>query len=201
LAREARRGNWSADLEEEFNEIDEKQRAIRTRAEKEVRKLRMGQVEWSPRLQKFRTAIELWSLILLKRKGVSASNRKIARLAKKAGVENANELTQQQVQEKVDLAFKQYKEAKKQSGVWRNEFLEELAKNRAERKGTEVDSELRDMRRIEMQRTEARNIKRMRGVLLRTAMQSIFFSQGFQEVIPTERRYRRSMHGGERISI
>jgi hypothetical protein len=69
---------WSDELEKEYNRINGRQYAIQLHEEKKVRHLRMGGVVWSPKLQTYRTAIEIWSMLLKKRKGTrSISNRKL----------------------------------------------------------------------------------------------------------------------------
>ena len=57
-----------------------------------TRKLKKGEVPWSPKLQRFRTEIEIWALILKKRKGKRTSVKKIRRLLKKSKIVDAFDL-------------------------------------------------------------------------------------------------------------
>jgi hypothetical protein len=45
--------------EQEFNSIQALQTALRKEIEKELRRLRMGGISWSPKLQRYRDQIEL----------------------------------------------------------------------------------------------------------------------------------------------
>jgi menaquinone-dependent protoporphyrinogen IX oxidase len=49
----------------------------------------MGGIPWSPKLQGFRNAIEVCSMILQKQKGVKVSNTRIHRFMAKTGIWNA----------------------------------------------------------------------------------------------------------------
>jgi hypothetical protein len=65
LEARADQDGWSAELQAEYNDIQTLQLKIRKLIEYQLRKLlRTGGVPWSPRLQQFRTEIELWSMIL-----------------------------------------------------------------------------------------------------------------------------------------
>jgi hypothetical protein len=76
------RDGWSYQLEEEYNRIHTLHTDIQQRVEHRIRKLRMGEVPWSPKLQIFRDKIELWSSLYKKRCGLKMSTRKIRRLLK-----------------------------------------------------------------------------------------------------------------------
>jgi hypothetical protein len=58
---------WSAALETEYNRINAQQYEIRKKIELQLRHLQMGAVNWSPKLQSFRNAIEIWTLLLKQR--------------------------------------------------------------------------------------------------------------------------------------
>ena len=67
---------WSQELENEYNRINNRQYVLRKTIAEKIRKLRMGGVVWSPKLQVYRTAIKIWSMLLRKRKGQNVSNKK-----------------------------------------------------------------------------------------------------------------------------
>jgi hypothetical protein len=83
----------------------------------------------------------------------------------KTGVHDALENDLEQVEIYLKVAEKDYKVAKKSAALWRNAFLDELAKAKADTKGTEPGKELKALKQVEKQRRQARNIKRMRGKL------------------------------------
>jgi len=58
-------------------------------------------------------------------------------------------------------ACKSYAEASKSALVWQNNFLYNLAKAKAEKKGTDTEKEWKAQIHIEKQRQQARSIKRM----------------------------------------
>jgi hypothetical protein len=174
LNDDAGKNGWSEDLEKEYNSINDKQYQIRTDIEAKIRRLRTGMIPWSPRLQKHRTNIEIWSLLIKKKKGKKVSNKKIRRLLKKTDIMGAYDLTLLQLEDKIDAAFNEYKKARTEATTWRDEFLEELATSRAKYKGTNKDNELKQLRHIESQKTVARNIKRMRGKLNKTATTQVY---------------------------
>jgi hypothetical protein len=161
---------WSDPLEAEYNRINSRQVVIRKEVERKIRHLRMGAIPWSPQLQRFRTAIEIWTLLLRKRKGTrNISNRKLRRLLASTDITDAYQRTIPEIEDSLNQAFVDYKKAREQALPWRDEFLITLAENRAFAKGTDKDTELQQMRKIEQQRRIARNIKRMQGKLVRNA--------------------------------
>ena len=170
----AKTEGWSQALEDEYNRINNKQYVIRKKLEAKIRQLRMGAIPWSPKLQRFRTDIEIWSLLLKKRKGIKISQRKLRRLLRKSDITDASHKSNREVKEGLDQAFQAYKKAKEDATIWRDEFLDTLASSRAEIKGTSKETELQQLRTIERQRTVARNIKRAQGKLQRNATTQIY---------------------------
>lgn len=161
---------WSASLEQEFNRINDRQYVIRKQIEQKARHLRMGAVEWSPRLQSLRNAIEIWSILLKKRRrSRSTSTCKLRRLLAQSTITDAYTRTIPELEDALSKAFQDYRTARDQASVWRDEFLDTLAASRAMSKGTEKASELKQLRSIESQKRVARNIKRMQGKLQRNA--------------------------------
>jgi DUF438 domain-containing protein len=71
--------------------------------------------------------------------------------------------------EQTEIHLKQacisYAEAAKSALAWRNDFLYELAKAKAEKNDTEIEKEWTALKQIKKQRRQARNIKRMQGKL------------------------------------
>jgi hypothetical protein len=165
LQAQHERGEWNDEMIEQYDALDEEDRAIRDTVESGIRKLTMGGVPWSPKLQPYRDTIELWKMIRRKRKGLKISLKRIRRFMKKTRILDAltNDLEQAEIL--LTQACKSYKAATKSAGVWRNDFLDSLAKAKAEHKGTDTAKELKSLGQIEKQRRQARSIKRMRGKL------------------------------------
>jgi hypothetical protein len=175
----ANRDGWSYQLEEKYNRIHTLQTDIRQRVEHRIRKLCMGEVPWSPKLQIFRDKIELWSSLYKKRCGLKMSNRKIRRILAKVEVSDPNiyVLSTGQVKARMKSAFHAYKEAKKEASMWRNDFLHDLAAVRAVWNGMTVEHEEAAIPKIEQQKQSARNIKRMRGKLKRLATDKVYVTE------------------------
>jgi hypothetical protein len=155
LHHKALQDGWSFTLEDKFNRIHTLQNDIRQSVEKNIGKLRVGEVPRSPKLQVFRGKIELWSSLYKKRCGLKMSNRKIRRMLKKVDIEDTNiyALSAGQVEARMQSAFKAYKEAKQQASMWRNDFLHKLASARAVWNDTTVEHEDNAIRRIEQQKS------------------------------------------------
>jgi hypothetical protein len=149
----------------QYDARDQEDRAIRDKVESGIRKLNMGGIPWSPKLQPYRDTIELWKMIIRKRKGLKISVKRIRRFMSKTRIRDALSSDLEQAEILLKEAGKAYKEARKSAGVWRNDFLDNLAKAKAEKKRTETAKELKSLVQVEKQRRQARNIKRMRGKL------------------------------------
>ena len=165
LKAQTERGEWNDEMIEQYNARDTKYQDIREATERGIRNLTMGGIPWSPKLQPYRDTIELWKMIRRKRKGLKISVKRIRRFMTKTRIRDALSNDLEQVELYLNEAHKSYREARKSAELWRNDFLESLAKAKAAKKGTETKKELKSLVQIERQRRQARNIKRMRGKL------------------------------------
>ena len=130
LLREARNNGWSPTLEAEYNRISAANVQARRLIETKLRKLKMGLVPWSPKLQAFRTAIEFWKLLWRKRSGKKTSWRKIRQLLRSSSTfDGALKLDLLEVRVKLAEAHAAYKEAKKHAFNWRDDFMHTIAEN------------------------------------------------------------------------
>ncbi len=154
---------WNSEMEAEYNQIQTASVAIRSDVEKTLRRLKMGGVRWSPRLQKFRDMIELWKMMSKKRRGRRISPKRIRRWMKKVDRMNAFDLSRTEVNIELKNALQAYKLAKTKADNWRNEFLDSLAEALSKEKGTSPEAEEKTLKQIERQRRQARNVKRVRG--------------------------------------
>ena len=118
LEEEATLKGWNTKYEAEYNQIQREQLQMRQDIETNIRKIKNGEVPWSPKLQHFRTSIELWSMIVKKRKSVKVSNKRIRKFMRKTGNWNALKYDLEDAQKKLTTAHKEYKEAKQNSEVW-----------------------------------------------------------------------------------
>jgi hypothetical protein len=158
-------GIWNDEMIAQYNELDSDDRLLRDTVSQGIRKLNMGGVPWSPKLQPFRDTIELWKMIRRKRKGLKISVKRIRRFMFKTSIRDALTNDLEQVELHLKQAGVDYATAAKSALAWRNDFLFELAKAKAEKNETEVEKEWKALIQIEKQRRQARNIKRMRGKL------------------------------------
>ena len=102
---------------------------------------------------------------------------------KKTGCREALQCNLEQAIENLSTAFKEYKNAKQDSGMWRNEFLESLEKAKAEKKGTAEALEKRLSHQIGRQRRQAQNVRRMLGKMGQGRVTHLFFTNAENERI------------------
>ena len=164
------------ELIQEYNVLHAEDTDLRVIAEENIRKLCMGGVPWSPRLQLLREEIELWGMIVKRRKRVKISISRIRRFIRKTGIGHALTHDLESAKSHLSQAYKAYKTGKKDASVWRNDFLQSLAKAKADAKGTDEKLEEHNLIRIERQRRQARNVKRMTGKLNRGRVTQVFYT-------------------------
>jgi len=144
-------------------------------------------VPWTPKLQRFRDCIELWTMVLKSRKGIKVSSRRIRRFHRKTRVELHSSLTIAEVETRLKQAHSDYKQAKQHAEVWRMDFMEDLATQRAQRKDTTVDFERTQLLRVERQKQSARRIKHMRGLGEQLATTQVYVTEhGVRRAVTTK---------------
>ena len=116
----------SAQQKHNYETIDRIREEAMHTAEKRCRTLKMGNVEWSPTLQRSRDIITYYLLTLRKLKGKRVSSRLLIRLSKKIHI-NYTSKNIPHLKEKIQKAFQTYKEHKKNHQILRESFLEDLA--------------------------------------------------------------------------
>jgi hypothetical protein len=79
--------------------------------------------------------------------------------------------------DRLDKAFKDYKEIKKNAKVWRVDFMTTLAMARAEANNTHAEVELKKLRQVLNQKRTARNVKRMRRKLGQNATTQLYVTE------------------------
>ena len=102
-------------------------------AEKKCRKLRMGNIDYSPEIQAARLLITAWHLIQKRANGQKVSSRLLQRTLKKASLNPILRTSSLQTcQENLKMAYKQYYSLKGSHRVLRKNAMERLAEAIAE---------------------------------------------------------------------
>jgi hypothetical protein len=154
----------SLSLQEELETLDNLRVMITAEAEKKCRKLRKGQVAFSPELQQASRTIKAYSLIQKKLLGKKVSSRLIRRSLKKAGIPtNVHGLSIEEIKTKLKDAYNSYYTIKKDHIAKRQTHLEELAEALAEVQNINKSNMLRQLRKREHQRAVARKIRYLQG--------------------------------------
>ena len=176
LEKEANLYGWTKALTQTHDDIQCQQITMRKEAEQNMRKIRNGGVPWSPKLQSFRDTIELWDLIYKKKIGVRVSSNKIKRLIVATCETEALTVGRLTALKNCSLAHRAYKDIKKNAEVWRDDFMESLAKSRALRNNTSIEAEEKRIKQEEKQRKSSISIKRMRHKLGRPATTRVYYT-------------------------
>jgi hypothetical protein len=119
-----------AQLTNEYEWLDQQKIEGIIRADRKCRKLKMGEVPWSPRLQILCNQLGYWQLVTKKIQGQRVSTRLIERIRQKGQVERRllREIKYEEVEEAERLAYKKYMTFKcTHSKEARDTFLDELA--------------------------------------------------------------------------
>ena len=98
-------------------------------------------VPWSPTIQVHRDRIDYWYPILCIKTGVLTSKNAIKKLSIKLGEYSGQYLTVLACLDKLKIAWKEYRAAKKEAGSLRKAFLEDkIARKAHDRKVTTDDT-------------------------------------------------------------
>ncbi len=168
--------SWTQEHETEYNAIHIQSTSIRLAVEKDLRTLKMGGVQWSPKLQKYRDAIELWRMVLKRKKGLRCSLTRIRRFMRKTGLQEALKSDMMETQAKLKQAYQDYKEARKRAESWRNDYLESLVDALAAKNQVLREKQMRQLRLNERQRRLARSSKRSRGKLGKSKVTKVWYT-------------------------
>jgi hypothetical protein len=158
-------------------------------AERRCRKLRMGMVPYSTELNKFRSEIQLWRAVIIKKKGCKYSNNKLRRLEKATGIQNSLHVTLEEAQIRESAAFKQYIHHKKTADQSRITYLEDKAAAIALNTTTDKDNIYKQLLMREEQRSSSRRIKATLGKLRSggvTRVEVLNDAGGLDEIITKE---------------
>jgi hypothetical protein len=118
----------SPKLQQEYIALDKLRYEGMAEAERKCRKLRMGQVGFSPTIQLAMRQIRAWSLLLKKKKGMKISSRLLQRSLKKAGIDSQNRAMEiVYLEEQLLQAHRYYYAVKGTHGELRSSALDSLA--------------------------------------------------------------------------
>jgi len=141
-------------VQEEYERLDSIQCKVTEAVEAKCRKLRKGNVAFSPILNATRLQVQAWNLVLCKFKGQKVSSRLISRSLKKANLsQDFHSYSSEQIQEFLKEAYKSYYEQKGQATSLRSTALETLAEAIAKKWDKEKQRVLKDLRQREQQRS------------------------------------------------
>jgi hypothetical protein len=147
------------DLITKYNELDKLRLTGVLLANKKCRKVKLGQVSFSPAMVDAWNRIKAWQLIKKKLSGGRVNSRYYRRALKAAGLSDLAVTTSRDAEAHLSKAWTIYKVLKKQGRTLRATWLEELAVARAEDGNTSVAQEIKNLTMRETQRREARQIK------------------------------------------
>lgn len=143
----------------QFNLIDD----IRTQsiliADRKCRKLKMGQVPFSPALLNSWKKIKAWRLIIRKCEGKKIDSRYLKRTLKAADIGDQSLITISEAKENLQTSLTTYRYLKKDAYAARSTWLEEVATARAEEGNISAAQEMRNLVTRERQRNDARQIR------------------------------------------
>ena len=168
---------WNKELQAEFNRLHLESKEVRSTVETKLRKLFMGGVPWSPKLQIYRDTIELWQLIVKKRQRMKVSVKRIRRYMAKTGLCQALEYNLAGASLFLTKAYESYGEAKTKAQLWRDDHLDSLDKARAKKNNSTPDKERKARKHIERQRKQARNVKRIRQKSGKGSVTKLYYTE------------------------
>jgi hypothetical protein len=172
--------DWNNMMQAEYNWLQNENAAICKEVESKLQKLFMGGISWSPEIQIVRDKIEAWSILVHKKKDVQVNSVKCIRhfLKKVPSIKNAFTCTLPEALQCRHLAFREYQSGRKLDALnWRDTFQGTLAEAIVFKKGTDGKTEAKNLRRIEQQRHQARNVKRMRGEMNYNRVNKLWYTE------------------------
>jgi hypothetical protein len=118
----------------EYEDIDKLRMKCIALADKYCRKMYMGGILFSPKVNQARKQIEFWHLVTRKILGLKVSSKLIHRIGKAAGLTKMviRDVTLEMAEKKEDDAYKHYQGLRKKDDELRGTFFDDLAKAKAE---------------------------------------------------------------------
>ena len=107
----------------ELTILDNIRTSAMLQAERHCRKLKMGEVAYSPEIDAARRLVELWRAVHKKRSGGKVNSLFIRRMARKCGITSPLNYTMEQAKSKLETAKKDYYALKPNSKQYRADWL------------------------------------------------------------------------------
>lgn len=148
---------------DKYDLLDIEIKVIRKDIERNIRKVKRGNIQWSPALQTKRDQIELWQRVVKREQGIATSRTTIRRLIKKTGDTEAKQADLSTAVEKIKKAFQEYYSFKPHALESRQGHTQRLADALAEENNTTRAKEIKKLRLHEKQRKNGRIAKIIRG--------------------------------------
>ena len=170
-------------LRKTLNAIDKVVTEGMIHAEKKCRKIRAGEVPFSPKLAEVGTKIKLWKLIERHHKGDNINTKYIRRIEKKCGIKGGLSMSLEEVCiNKIKVEAK-YKKMKKMAYRLRNEFLYEMIELKTSEK---AKREIKAIIRHEETRRAWRTINKGRGKVQMKGVSEVKVMQNDEYITITE---------------
>jgi hypothetical protein len=172
---------WTPSLVQEWNALDRERVKAMLNAEKKCRKIRIGQTQWTPEYAKLRTVLKFWVTIKRRHEGRRHKQRFVARLAKRAGLEDKVQASLEEASQQIIQIRERFRQYKLNHIQKREKWIEALAEARVTAQGGDSNSEHQIEHQIRaLQQREA--IRRCHRVI-KWAVQGDNAKQGISLVI------------------
>ena len=145
--------------QQEYERIDRLRVRSLLLAEKNCRKLRTGNIEFSPTIQHQRNLIRFWKLLSKRKRGHKIDTKYLTRWEKKLDIHNSFTIPLPEINQHLKTAYDKYKCLKKEHTALRDEWLDQLAAARAEAGNKDSTIELANLRQREKIRIAFRQIR------------------------------------------
>jgi hypothetical protein len=154
-----------------FNMLNSIRHSCVEQAEKSCRKLKMGQVAFSPTVQAARINIYAWTLLLRRSSGHKVSSRLITRVLKKAKVPTTSRgHSEQDCRAKLKEAHRSYYSLRKSAPELRATYLDSVAEAWAIKGNQPKEKIIKTLKHREQIRASHKKIKFLRGKLARNTI-------------------------------
>ena len=153
----------SAEQCDSLNNLDRMLSQGKHMAERRCRHLKKGGVSYSLEMKALWYQLELWRLVLTRKRGGRVGTRLLRRAEKHANIFHSMSYTLEEARAHSKRTMGEYREAKKTHIQKRITHLEDLAKAKALQGDVKAESILKNMKHQEQQRKSARAIKWMNG--------------------------------------
>ena len=143
----------------EYERIDHLRVKCLLQAERKCRRLKTGNIEFSPLLQHQRDLIRFWKMIKKRKAGHKIDTRYLSRWERKLKLTDTFHTPLNTINSNIKSAVTQYLLLKKNHSSLRDEWIEQLAAAKAEAGDTNSATELQQLRQKEKMRQAHRQIK------------------------------------------